>query len=249
MLAAVLGSVPADVPVVAEPLFEETAVVESGFDAEESAVGLPERVSLPGGSDSEEQGEFTGSLFDEYVQFTEQNPSWREDHGAGGIQLQVICPSMYVPEIELETPGAARAFDAWYETVYLGIGSAMPEESGPDPRIIIDPIIDDEFPPVVVICPGVIDLPFPVDEIPVDEIPVDDSSPEGVPDGSEMNPVDNRSFAFRSLAEESSVAPMTASTNAPTSQPLTSWMAAMGSMFSAEQGETSRPTSGRRRGR
>ena len=37
---------------------------------------------------------------------------------ADGIQLQVTTASAYLPWIELETPGAAQAFDRWYEQIF-----------------------------------------------------------------------------------------------------------------------------------
>lgn len=60
---------------------------------------------------------------DEYLDFVRQNPTWPEDHGAGGIQLQVIEPSSHLPWIEFGTPGEARAFDAWYGEALLTVTS------------------------------------------------------------------------------------------------------------------------------
>ena len=57
----------------------------------------------------------------EYDAFLAEHPDWLSDHGADGIQLMVIAPSTHLPWIELSTPGAARAFDAWYEQTYLQI--------------------------------------------------------------------------------------------------------------------------------
>ena len=57
----------------------------------------------------------------EYDAFLAEHPDWLSDHGADGIQLMVIAPSTHLPWIELSTPGATRAFDAWYEQTYLQI--------------------------------------------------------------------------------------------------------------------------------
>jgi hypothetical protein len=57
----------------------------------------------------------------EYDAFLTEHPDWLSNHGADGIQLMVIAPSTHLPWIELSTPGAARAFDAWYEQTYLQI--------------------------------------------------------------------------------------------------------------------------------
>lgn len=66
-----------------------------------------------------------------YLECLRVNPQWAEDHGAGGIQLQVITPSAHLPWIELSTPGAARAFDTWYSQTLLT--QTPPEDQPTDP--------------------------------------------------------------------------------------------------------------------
>lgn len=57
----------------------------------------------------------------EYDAFLAEHPDWLSEHGADGIQLMVIAPSMHLPWIELSTPAAAWAFDAWYAQTYLQV--------------------------------------------------------------------------------------------------------------------------------
>lgn len=91
---------------------------------------------------------YRGSFLDEYRAFLDQNPTWPEENGAGGIQPQVVTPSAHLPWIELGTPGAASAFDAWYEMHYLTV--RLPDEGPVDP-----------WPEIVIcICPGIDDLVF-----------------------------------------------------------------------------------------
>jgi hypothetical protein len=63
-----------------------------------------------------------------YYEFLLQNPRWREENGEGGFQLQVIASSSRLPWIQFSTPGAAQAFDTWYEHIY------EPQESAPQPE-------------------------------------------------------------------------------------------------------------------
>lgn len=69
--------------------------------------------------------------YSRYLNFLKDNPEWAADHGAGGLQLQVITPSAHLPWIELSTPGAARAFDTWYEQAQLT--QSPPEDQPSDP--------------------------------------------------------------------------------------------------------------------
>lgn len=72
-----------------------------------------------------------------YLAFLQENPQWREQNGADGIQLQVITASTYLPWIELETPGAAQAFDRWYEQVVLTQKDSTEEsEAGPTDLVV-----------------------------------------------------------------------------------------------------------------
>ena len=80
----------------------------------------------------------------EYDAFLAEHPDWLSDHGADGIQLMVMAPSTHLPWIELSTPGAARAFDAWYEQTYLQVFID-------DPLFAVDeglPLLDGEEPVV-----------------------------------------------------------------------------------------------------
>lgn len=82
----------------------------------------------------------------EYDAFLAEHPDWLSDHGADGIQLMVIAASTHLPGIELSTPGAARAFDAWYEQTYLQICIDYPTFFAVDeewPLVVEeDPVVD-----------------------------------------------------------------------------------------------------------
>ncbi len=78
------------------------------------------------------------STYRRYLNFLKDNPEWAADHGAGGLQLQVITPSAHLPWIDLSTPGAARAFDTWYEQTQLT--QSPPEDQPSDPAV--DPAAD-----------------------------------------------------------------------------------------------------------
>ncbi|MFM8525214.1 MAG: hypothetical protein ACKOCM_06300 [Cyanobacteriota bacterium] len=67
-----------------------------------------------------------------YQAFLKENPQWEAEHGAGGIQLQVITPSAHQPWIELSTPGAAQAFDAWFERHVMAVRGAYASAPGGD---------------------------------------------------------------------------------------------------------------------
>lgn len=81
---------------------------------------------------------------EEYLDFVRRNPTWPEDHGAGGIQLQVITPSSHLPWIEFGTPGEARAFDAWYGETLLSV--TPPEGDQFDPVLVVIPEALRDFP-------------------------------------------------------------------------------------------------------
>ncbi|MFM8378549.1 MAG: hypothetical protein ACKOB1_04390 [Planctomycetia bacterium] len=66
-------------------------------------------------------------LVGQYREFVEQNPTWPEEHGAGGIQLMVITPSKLCRWAQLSTPGEAQSFDAWYEQVFLNNAPVDPQ--------------------------------------------------------------------------------------------------------------------------
>mgnify|MGYP003333437810 CR=1 FL=1 len=97
---------------------DDTNAVDAGSDDTGSSdVGGVDAGSDDAGSDD------TGSLdptsyLDQYNAFLQENPDWLSDHGADGIQLCVMTPSVYVPGLELSNPGEARAFDAWFAQTY-----------------------------------------------------------------------------------------------------------------------------------
>lgn len=67
----------------------------------------------------EETPSWVDPILGEYRFFLEENPQWLEDNGGGGMQIQVMTPSQFLPWIELGTPGQATAFDRWYHQTYL----------------------------------------------------------------------------------------------------------------------------------
>lgn len=48
----------------------------------------------------------------------ENNPSWLDENGFGGIQAQVISASDIFPSLEFPNPGQAQGFDYWYENIF-----------------------------------------------------------------------------------------------------------------------------------
>jgi hypothetical protein len=57
-------------------------------------------------------------LLPRYDAFLAQNPTWIDVNQGSDIQLQVITPSGYFPELEFGNPGEATAFDNWYTSWY-----------------------------------------------------------------------------------------------------------------------------------
>jgi len=102
-------------------------------DPENSAVVIPD----PGLGDPSLSPE-SDPTYDAYLAFVAENPDWPEQNGADGIQLQVITASAHLPWIELATPGAAQAFDRWYEQIFRP-QQLVPERGGgegwPEPVI------------------------------------------------------------------------------------------------------------------
>ena len=92
----------------------------------------------------------TVDFFSAYLAFLQSNPQWLDDHGATGIQMQVMTPSSYLPSLDFPTPGDARAFDAWYEQIQLPNGA-------------ICSLIDQEQPPLPLFCPPPSGTPTPGD--------------------------------------------------------------------------------------
>lgn len=67
----------------------------------------------------EEPAPWDDPIHGEYQMFLEENPQWLDENGGGGMQIQVMTPSQYLPWIALGTPGQAMAFDRWYHQTYL----------------------------------------------------------------------------------------------------------------------------------
>jgi hypothetical protein len=63
-------------------------------------------------------GEYYNDLLNEYSAFLDANPDWITENSGGDMHVQVITPSQYTG-LELADPGAARAFDLWFEKTYL----------------------------------------------------------------------------------------------------------------------------------
>jgi hypothetical protein len=59
----------------------------------------------------------SNKILAEYHEFVAQNPTWPEQHGAGGIQLMVLTPSRLLRGVVLSTPGEALSFDAWLQEI------------------------------------------------------------------------------------------------------------------------------------
>jgi len=76
-------------------------------------------------------------LVGQYREFVKQNPTWPEEHGAGGIQLMVITPSKLCRWAQLSTPGEAQSFDAWYEQVFLNNAPVDPPSSIDDGTVTV----------------------------------------------------------------------------------------------------------------
>jgi hypothetical protein len=71
-------------------------------------------------------------LLPRYDVFLAENPTWIDVNQGGDIQLQVITPSGYFPELEFGTPGEATAFDNWYTSWHAAHHNADGSSSGAD---------------------------------------------------------------------------------------------------------------------
>jgi RNA polymerase sigma-70 factor (ECF subfamily) len=112
-------------------LFEDENA-ESTDDASEPELGdLVDCVILPVESEEEsidptaeveiqpfDPAEFNDYLLEEYNHFLSENPDWITENSGGDMHAQVITLSQYTG-LELADPGAARAFDLWFENTYL----------------------------------------------------------------------------------------------------------------------------------
>lgn len=156
----------------------------------EAAMGLPEGVSLllirpdvsiegliaEGGEDQVDGGpskewercgtyllhrNFCNKILAEYHEFVAENPTWPEEHGAGGIQLMVLTPSNLLRGVVLSTPGEALSFDAWLQEIrgypirpiFGGVPDTTPPDTvedspSPDGDVTIDEPIAAEMPTV-----------------------------------------------------------------------------------------------------
>ncbi len=100
-------------------------------------------------ADPRQSRDAIADLYSDYLAFLQSNPQWLDDHGATGLQPQVMTPSSFLPSFDLPTPGAARAFDAWYEHTHLSNGAVCHFfYSEPPPLPLFDP------PPGVTSTPG-----------------------------------------------------------------------------------------------
>ncbi len=120
----------------------------------------------------------TADLFSDYLAFLQSNPQWLDDHGATGIQMQVMTPSSYLPSLDLPTPGDARAFDAWYEQTQLpnDVVCRFDDLDQPPPPLFCPP---PNCPPPN--CPPPNVIPTPGDLPAAFEIPVPISAPSEQP--------------------------------------------------------------------
>jgi hypothetical protein len=113
--------------------------VATGVDPINPPVVLAEPDSTPriiGGGvtspDLQIQNPSGGDPLAEYKSFLAKNPHWLDSHRLGDFELQVVTPSTFLPSIELATPSAARAFDAWYALIQLPPAAPpLSETTGP----------------------------------------------------------------------------------------------------------------------
>jgi hypothetical protein len=77
-------------------------------------------------------GEYYNDLLNEYSAFLDANPDWITENSGGDMHAQVITPSQYTG-LELADPGAARAFDLWFENSYLNYSETDPTHGDGNP--------------------------------------------------------------------------------------------------------------------
>jgi hypothetical protein len=85
-------------------------------------------------------GEYYNDLLNEYSAFLDANPDWITENSGGDMHAQVITPSQYTG-LELADPGAARAFDLWFENTFLGDPRPLPVED--DNALVDEQVLDD----------------------------------------------------------------------------------------------------------
>ena len=134
-------------------LFEDENA-ESTDDASEPELGdLVDCVILPVESEEEsidptaeveiqpfDPAEFNDYLLEEYNHFLSENPDWITENSGGDMHAQVITLSQYT-DLELADPGAARAFDLWFENTFLGDPRPLPVED--DNALVDEQVLDD----------------------------------------------------------------------------------------------------------
>jgi RNA polymerase sigma-70 factor (ECF subfamily) len=132
---------------VIQTLFKEENS-ESTDDASGTELGdLVDCVILPVESEEEsidptaeveiqpfDPAEFNDYLLREYENFLSENPDWITENSGGDMHAQVITPSQYT-DLELADPGAARAFDLWFEKTYLSYSESDPTH-GDTPGVV-----------------------------------------------------------------------------------------------------------------
>ena len=138
---------------VIQTLFEEENS-ESTDEASGTELGdLVDCVILPVESEEEsidptaeveiqpfDPAEFNDYLLREYENFLSENPDWITENSGGDMHAQVITPSQYT-DLELADPGAARAFDLWFENTFLGDPRPLPVED--DNALVDEQVLDD----------------------------------------------------------------------------------------------------------
>lgn len=123
---------------VIQTLFEEENTESTDDTSERELADLLDCVILPVEWEDEsidptaeveiqpfDPAEFNDYLIREYKNFLSDNPDWISSNSGGEIQAQVMTPSQYAA-IDMPNPGAARAFDLWFENTFLGDPRPLP---------------------------------------------------------------------------------------------------------------------------
>jgi RNA polymerase sigma-70 factor (ECF subfamily) len=136
---------------VIQTLFEEENTESTDDTSERELADLLDCVILPVELEDEsidptaeveiqpfDPAEFNDYLIREYKNFLSDNPDWISSNSGGEIQAQVMTPSQYAA-IDMPNPGAARAFDLWFENTFLGDPRPLPVQGNPE-------LVDDQTP-------------------------------------------------------------------------------------------------------
>jgi hypothetical protein len=110
--------------------------VESEEESEEESIDPTAEVEIQ----PFDPAEFNDYLLEEYNHFLSENPDWITENSGGDMHAQVITLSQYT-DLELADPGAARAFDLWFENTFLGDPRPLPEEG--DNGLVDEQVLDD----------------------------------------------------------------------------------------------------------